>query len=188
MKAFIKRRQEGFSLVELMIVVAIIGILAALALPRFQSFQAKAKAAEVSTALSSIYTLQLAYHADNDNYGGLADIGFIRDAQGELWHVDANCRCWGNMISLLGAGIDYAEAYLGLLLGGASRRRLGKSLGDAGFLVHARGTAQRFPQGILVAVRFADHPRDDTTPSDKREPTSYRQRHGCRNATDLCST
>jgi len=54
---------------------------------------------------------------------GLADIGFIRDAQGELWHVDANCRCWGNMISLLGAGIDYAEAYLGLLLGGASRRR-----------------------------------------------------------------
>lgn len=54
---------------------------------------------------------------------GLADLGFIRDAQGELWHVDANCRCWGNMLSLLGAGIDYSEAYLGLLLGQGSQGR-----------------------------------------------------------------
>lgn len=48
---------------------------------------------------------------------GLAEIGFIRDPDGELWHVDANTRSWGNMISLLRLGIDYTEAYLALLSG-----------------------------------------------------------------------
>jgi hypothetical protein len=46
---------------------------------------------------------------------GFADIGFIRDAAGQLWHVDANCRPWGNMISLLPWGIDFIEAYIHLV-------------------------------------------------------------------------
>ena len=46
---------------------------------------------------------------------GFADIGFMRDANGDLWHVDANCRSWGNMSSLLAAGLDFAEAYVALL-------------------------------------------------------------------------
>ena len=40
---FSLKNDKGFSLVELMIVVAIIGVLSALAVPKFQSFQAKAK-------------------------------------------------------------------------------------------------------------------------------------------------
>ncbi len=69
--------QKGFSLVELMIVVAIIGILAALAVPRFQSFQAKAKQTEAKNNLSHIYTLEQTYYGDNDAYTAvLADIGF----------------------------------------------------------------------------------------------------------------
>lgn len=48
---------------------------------------------------------------------GCAEIGFLRDANGALWHVDANCRPWGNMISLLSIGIDFTEAYMALLLG-----------------------------------------------------------------------
>jgi hypothetical protein len=46
---------------------------------------------------------------------GFADIGFLRDANGDLWHVDANCRSWGNMTSLLVADLDFAEAYVALL-------------------------------------------------------------------------
>lgn len=62
------RRKDGFSLVELMIVVAIIGILAALAIPRFQSFQSKSRQAEARSNLAHIYTLQVSYNGDNDTF------------------------------------------------------------------------------------------------------------------------
>jgi len=58
-----------------MIVVAIIGILAALAVPRFQSFQAKAKQSEAKNNLSHIYTLQQSYHGDNDTYAVIMNTG-----------------------------------------------------------------------------------------------------------------
>jgi len=62
------RSSSGFSLVELMVVVAIIGILAGLALPKFNLFQAKARQSEVKSNLSHIYTLQVSYFGDNDTY------------------------------------------------------------------------------------------------------------------------
>ena len=72
------RNQKGFSLVELMIVVAIIGVLAALAVPKFSQFQAKARQAEAKNNLNHIYTLETAYQGDNDKYTAtLTDIGFV---------------------------------------------------------------------------------------------------------------
>ena len=62
------KRRGGFSLVELMIVVAIIGILAALAIPRFQQFQSKSRQSEARSNLAHIYTLQVSYHGDNDTF------------------------------------------------------------------------------------------------------------------------
>ena len=63
-------KQSGFSLVELMVVVAIIGVLASLAVPRFKTFQAKARQAEAKTNLAHLYTLQQSFHADYDTYAG----------------------------------------------------------------------------------------------------------------------
>ncbi len=62
------RGKKGFTLIELMIVVAIIGILAAIAIPQFLKFQAKSKQSEARTILSGIYTAETAYFAENNAF------------------------------------------------------------------------------------------------------------------------
>jgi type IV pilus assembly protein PilA len=65
-----KRRsaEKGFTLIELMIVVAIVGILAAIAIPNFIGMQKRAKTTEAKSNLGEIWTLQEAYRAENDVY------------------------------------------------------------------------------------------------------------------------
>jgi type IV pilus assembly protein PilA len=62
------KRRGGFTLIELMIVVAIIGILAAIAIPNFVRFQLRSKSSEGKTNLAGIRTAQESYFAEYGNY------------------------------------------------------------------------------------------------------------------------
>jgi len=68
----LRKRSKGFTLIELMIVVAIIAILAAIAIPQYKKFQLKAKTAEAKTNLGAIRTCEEAYAAEHDLYIGAA--------------------------------------------------------------------------------------------------------------------
>ena len=69
--------QKGFTLIELMIVVAIIGILAAIAIPNFMQYQAKSKQSEAKTNLGGIYTSEVAYFGEQNAFSNdFALIGF----------------------------------------------------------------------------------------------------------------
>jgi type IV pilus assembly protein PilA len=70
MRSFLTKlkRDEGFTLVELMVVVAIIGVLSAVAIPNFKKYQAKAKVSEAKLQLSSIYTAETSFFADFNIY------------------------------------------------------------------------------------------------------------------------
>jgi len=72
------KSMRGFSLVELMIVVAIIGILAAIAIPNFMRFQTKARQSEARADLSAIYAAQKAFNAEwSQYYGDFVETGYV---------------------------------------------------------------------------------------------------------------
>lgn len=78
-------RNKGFTLIEILIVLIIIGILATLAIPQFQSMAEKARKAEALTNLSAIYTAQQVYRLENGNYADVvADGATITFVMGNL--------------------------------------------------------------------------------------------------------
>jgi type IV pilus assembly protein PilA len=68
------KRQEGFTLVELMVVVAIIGILSAVAVPQFRRYQAKSKTSEAKVNLSAVYTAEISHFTDMDQYSSCLNL------------------------------------------------------------------------------------------------------------------
>ncbi len=70
------QQQKGFTLIELMIVVAIIGILAAIAIPNFLRYQAKSRQSEARTNLGAIFVAETSFFGEQTRYGSFAEVGY----------------------------------------------------------------------------------------------------------------
>ena len=82
-----KLTKRGFTLIELMIVVAIIGILAAIAIPNFIRFQARSKQSEAKTNLKALFTAQKAYFGERDQFLTRGDtIGFAPEQSNRYYY------------------------------------------------------------------------------------------------------
>lgn len=68
-------KNKGFTLIELMIVVAVIGIIAAIALPSYEDYVMRARRADAKTALLNVQLAQEKWRANNTTYGALSDLG-----------------------------------------------------------------------------------------------------------------
>lgn len=82
------RSQKGFTLVELLIVVAIIGVLSTIGVPTFRKMIQKAKKSEAKVNLGGLYTAEHAFYSEYGVYGNsLAGIGFEMDGQTFIYAV-----------------------------------------------------------------------------------------------------
>lgn len=117
MKKMIKNDQ-GFTLVELMVVVAIIGILSAVAIPNFKRYQAKTKTSEAKLNLSAIYQTEVSLQSDYDYYGTcLDDAGYAGPTAGNYYSVgfdSNNTTANGNIRTNGGSCSDSGNQYYNL--------------------------------------------------------------------------
>ena len=80
----------GFTLLELMLVVIIIGILATIAIPSYQDYVIRAKRSEGKAALLKVQLAQEKYRANHINYGSLAQLGLSTSSPTGYYNITVN--------------------------------------------------------------------------------------------------
>jgi type IV pilus assembly protein PilA len=136
--------QKGFTLIELMIVVAIIGILAAIALPQYTQYTKKAKFTAVVNLADSLKT-DVATCAQNSNYNLVPCIG---GASGIGWEVKADSTtAVGDVASITTTtpGKITGTAIVGNGLNGETYILAATSLGSDGIKWDVSGTCKTSP-------------------------------------------
>lgn len=101
---------KGFTLVELMVVVAIIGILTAVAIPNFKNYQAKAKTSEAKLALSGLYNGEIALMGDEDIYGSCLPFMGISEPKNNYYAIGFK-EVFDNEVAGCASGADSTAFY-----------------------------------------------------------------------------
>ena len=84
------KKTKGFTLIELMISVAIIGILSSIAIPSYTSYLEAARSVEAQNNIATLKAAQEEYFIENNTYFTGADAAAINTASGGLWTVDGS--------------------------------------------------------------------------------------------------
>ena len=89
------RSRQGFTLIELLVVVVVLGILAALAIPKFQNTKGKAYAAALKSDLKNVASMQEDYFYDNESYASSVGVLSFTSTEGVTIHIaEADGRGW----------------------------------------------------------------------------------------------
>jgi type IV pilus assembly protein PilA len=75
------QNQKGFTLIELMVVVSVLGIVSAIAVPNYLRYQGKSRQSEARVNLGGIFVSELTFFGENSRFSNFTEIGFAPAAR-----------------------------------------------------------------------------------------------------------
>jgi prepilin-type N-terminal cleavage/methylation domain-containing protein len=123
--------ERGFTLIELMVVVTIVGILAAIAVLSYRHFTDQAKAVEAEVALAEVHRLELGYYANNGSYtDNLNQLGFSMGPSLKYYSVQVRVHSGGAAFFASAIPLTRSPGQTGLLLSRTPDGQVGVTKAD----------------------------------------------------------